>query len=56
MRERMGLSVVAWSYPQWGIVATVAHEKPHDGVAYEHFLPSGPFAILPMTPASSSER
>ncbi len=55
MRERMGLSVVAWSYPQWGIVATVAHEKPHDGVAYEHFLPSGPFAILPMTPASSSE-
>ncbi len=55
LRERMGLQVVAWSYPQSGIVATVAHEKPHDGVAYEHFLPSGPFAILPMTPAPSSE-
>jgi len=54
MRDRMGLGVVAWSYPQWGIVATVAHEKPHNGVAYEHFLPSGPFAILPMTGNRSS--
>ncbi len=41
--------MVGWSYPQTGIVATVEHEKPHNGVAYEHFLPSGPFAILPMT-------
>jgi 2-octaprenyl-6-methoxyphenol hydroxylase len=32
----------------------VAHEKPHNGVAYEHFLPSGPFAILPMTQNRSS--
>jgi 2-octaprenyl-6-methoxyphenol hydroxylase len=53
-RERMGIGLVAWSYPQWGIVATVAHERPHDGVAYEHFLPSGPFAILPMTGNRSS--
>jgi 2-octaprenyl-6-methoxyphenol hydroxylase len=55
MRERMNIGVVGWSYPQTGIVATVEHEKPHNGVAYEHFLPAGPFAILPMTPASSSE-
>jgi 2-octaprenyl-6-methoxyphenol hydroxylase len=54
MRELMGLQVIAWSYPQWGIVATVEHEKPHNGVAYEHFLPSGPFAILPMTGNRSS--
>lgn len=54
MRELMGLRVVQWAYPQWGIVATVEHEKPHDGVAYEHFLPSGPFAILPMTGNRSS--
>jgi 2-octaprenyl-6-methoxyphenol hydroxylase len=54
MRELMGLSVISWSYAQWGIVATVAHEKPHDGVAYEHFLPSGPFAILPLTGNRSS--
>jgi 2-octaprenyl-6-methoxyphenol hydroxylase len=54
MRERMDIGVVGWSYPQIGIVATVEHEKPHNGVAYEHFLPAGPFAILPMTGNRSS--
>jgi len=53
-RERMGIGLIAWSYPQCGIVATVAHERPHRGTAYEHFLPSGPFAILPMTGNRSS--
>jgi 2-octaprenyl-6-methoxyphenol hydroxylase len=54
MREEMGLKTIGWSYPQIGIVATVEHERPHNGVAYEHFLPSGPFAILPMTGNRSS--
>ena len=54
MRDEMGLAVIGWSYPQVGIVATVEHEKPHDGVAYEHFLPAGPFAILPMSGNRSS--
>jgi 2-octaprenyl-6-methoxyphenol hydroxylase len=56
MRELMGLKIISWSYAQWGIVATVAHEKPHHGVAYEHFLPAGPFAILPMTPVKHGKR
>jgi len=55
MRELMGLKIISWSYAQWGIVATVAHEKPHNGVAYEHFLPAGPFAILPMTSAPGDD-
>jgi 2-octaprenyl-6-methoxyphenol hydroxylase len=54
LRTEMGIGVIGWSYPQTGIVATVAHERPHNGVAYEHFLPSGPFAILPMTENRSS--
>jgi 2-octaprenyl-6-methoxyphenol hydroxylase len=54
LRAQMGVQIVGWSYPQTGIVATVEHEKPHNGVAYEHFLPSGPFAILPMTGNRSS--
>lgn len=54
LRDQMGVQVIGWSYPQTGIVATVEHERPHNGVAYEHFLPSGPFAILPMTGNRSS--
>jgi len=54
LRSEVGINVVGWSYPQTGIVATVEHEKPHNGVAYEHFLPAGPFAILPMTGNRSS--
>ncbi|HTO41181.1 MAG TPA: FAD-dependent monooxygenase [Rhizomicrobium sp.] len=54
LRDAQGIGVVGWSYPQIGIVATVEHTRPHNGVAYEHFLPSGPFAILPMTGNRSS--
>ncbi len=48
LREAMEIETVAWEYPQHGIVTTVTLERPHNGVAYEHFLPAGPFAILPM--------
>lgn len=48
LREAAGIGWVGWSYPQAGIVATVGHERPHGGRAVEHFLPSGPFAILPL--------
>jgi 2-octaprenyl-6-methoxyphenol hydroxylase len=49
LREAQGIGTVGWDYGQTGIVTTVAHEHPHKGVAYEQFLPTGPFAILPMT-------
>ncbi|MGD2131756.1 MAG: UbiH/UbiF/VisC/COQ6 family ubiquinone biosynthesis hydroxylase [Maricaulaceae bacterium] len=49
VRDAMGARIVGWPYRQHGIVATVACEKPHEGVAHEYFLPSGPFAILPLT-------
>ncbi len=48
LREGAGIGWVGWSYPQSGIVATIGHERPHGGRAWEHFLPSGPFAILPL--------
>jgi len=54
LRAAAGIRTIGWSYQQSGIVATVAHDKPHDGVAQEFFLPSGPFAILPMTGNRSS--
>jgi len=54
VRKAAGLKIIGWSYEQCGIVTTVAHEKPHNGVAEEHFLPSGPFAILPLVGNRSS--
>ncbi len=50
LRGEANIKTNQWRYPQVGIVATVAHERPHHGVAQEFFLPAGPFAILPMTP------
>lgn len=54
LRAEAGIKVNKWTYPQTGIVVTVAHERPHHGVAQEFFLPSGPFAILPLTENRSS--
>jgi 2-octaprenyl-6-methoxyphenol hydroxylase len=48
LRALAGIRTVDWDYGQSGIVATVRHERPHDGRAEEHFLPAGPFAILPL--------
>ncbi|MGH6865838.1 MAG: FAD-dependent monooxygenase [Methyloceanibacter sp.] len=53
-RERAGIKCIGWSYPQAGIVTTVAHQHPHRGKAVQHFLPAGPFAILPLTGNRSS--
>jgi 2-octaprenyl-6-methoxyphenol hydroxylase len=49
LRRMAGIRSISWDYPQTGIVATVEHEHPHDGRAVQHFLPAGPFAMLPMT-------
>lgn len=54
LRAEANIKTNQWRYPQTGIVATVAHERPHEGVAQEFFLPAGPFAILPMTENRSS--
>ena len=49
IRERAGIASHGWGYGQSAIVTTVAHERDHHGRAEEHFLPAGPFAILPLT-------
>ncbi len=54
VRGQAGIDVIGWGYPQVAVVATVELERDHDGVAYEHFLPSGPFAILPLTDRRAS--
>ncbi len=49
LRKAAGIKTIGWSYPQSGVIATLKLEKPHGGLAIQHFLPSGPFAILPLT-------
>jgi 2-octaprenyl-6-methoxyphenol hydroxylase len=54
IRERAGIPSRGWDYGQSAIVCTVAHERDHGGRAEEHFLPAGPFAILPLRHCRSS--
>ncbi len=54
LRAMAGIAVISHDYKQSGIVTTIAHELPHEGVAYEHFLPAGPFASLPLSGNRSS--
>lgn len=49
LRRAAGIGAMEFTYDQMAIVCTVAHERDHAGVAVELFLPSGPFAMLPMT-------
>jgi 2-octaprenyl-6-methoxyphenol hydroxylase len=48
------IQTIARGYEQSGIVATIGHAREHDGKAVQHFLPSGSFAILPLTGKRSS--
>lgn len=54
MRERAGIGTLGHDYGQAGVVATISHALPHDGTAYEHFRPAGPFASLPLPGNRSS--
>jgi 2-octaprenyl-6-methoxyphenol hydroxylase len=54
IREHAGIAVHGWEYGQSAIVTNVGHERDHEGRAVEHFLPAGPFAILPLKGRRSS--
>jgi 2-octaprenyl-6-methoxyphenol hydroxylase len=49
LRDKAGIKLIGWPYYQTGIVTWVTHERPHEATAVQHFLPAGPFAILPLT-------
>lgn len=52
--ERAGITREGWGYGQTALVAAIEHEKPHDGIAYQFFMPTGPLAILPLKGNRSS--
>ncbi|MEQ9242515.1 FAD-dependent monooxygenase [Roseovarius indicus] len=45
---RAGIRRTGWGYGQTALVAAVAHELPHHGIAHQFFMPPGPLAILPL--------
>ncbi len=55
-REAAGIRTARWKYDHAAIVGTLAHERPHDHVAWEIFYPGGPFALLPMLDHDGSPR
>ena len=54
LRGDVGIETVEWRYEGRALTAVVAHEWEHGGVAQEHFLPGGPFAVLPLPGRRSS--
>lgn len=48
LRGEAGISTLGRDHPQIGIVTTIRHTEPHGGRAIQHFLPGGPFAVLPL--------
>jgi len=55
LRRQAGIEVTRIPYHQTAIVCAIAHEHPHHDLALEHFLPAGPFAVLPMGPSTDAE-
>jgi 2-octaprenyl-6-methoxyphenol hydroxylase len=53
-RSAARIPVVSWPYDRTALVFTIAHEYEHDGLAIQHFLEGGPFAVLPVTGRRSS--
>jgi 2-octaprenyl-6-methoxyphenol hydroxylase len=48
LRKLAKIKTQGWRYDQTAIVTTIALEHDHDGVAVQHFLEGGPFALLPL--------
>ncbi len=54
VRRSCGIETIGHDYRRTAIVATLSHEESHGGVAVQHFLPPGPFAMLPLIGRRSS--
>ncbi len=49
IRDMAGIKHSRIMYGQTAIVCIISHEFGNEGIAIEKFLPSGPFAVLPMS-------
>jgi 2-octaprenyl-6-methoxyphenol hydroxylase len=51
---RAGIRHIGRVYDQIALVCAIAHAMPHQGIAHQFFLPTGPLAILPLPGNRSS--
>lgn len=56
LRAAMGIEYSEQDYHQHALVANVALDRPHEGVAYERFTEAGPIALLPIESADGLAR
>ncbi len=49
LRDLAGIHTIGHPYEQTGMITIVETQHAHHGRAVQHFLPAGPFALLPMT-------
>ncbi len=49
LRKWADISLHSQDYKQSAVVCTVTTEKPHQNTAWQHFLPGGPLALLPLS-------
>jgi 2-octaprenyl-6-methoxyphenol hydroxylase len=54
-RNEAGFGLATWDYRHRAIVTGLAHNKPHDNVAWEIFYPAGPFALLPLLDSADGQ-
>lgn len=52
--QRAGIRRQGWDYGQTALVAALDHELPHEGIAHQYFMSTGPLAILPLPGKRSS--
>ncbi|MAN10878.1 MAG: UbiH/UbiF/VisC/COQ6 family ubiquinone biosynthesis hydroxylase [Paracoccus sp. (in: a-proteobacteria)] len=52
--RRAGIARRGRDYGQTALVAAIDHERPHQGIAHQYFMPTGPLAILPLPGNRSS--
>ena len=54
LRRLAGIGTRGRDYAQRAVVAHVVTERPHQGTAWQRFLPGGPLALLPLADGRSS--
>ena len=49
VRQTVGLGVTSWDYQQHAMVIHIETDYPQQDITWQHFVPSGPQAFLPLT-------